>query len=132
MILNRARLALLAVLLASFMTPVRPQESKPFEPYVGLPGKDVMVGVIDVASEQVETPAEVADTIGRRPPIMAMGTGPLSGLVHMFLLGSTEALEGFLELSGPRIVNPGLHHTRPKSERLPPLPSHMPTHAQYT
>ena len=30
-----------------------------------LPGKDVMVGVIDVASDQVETPEEVADTIGR-------------------------------------------------------------------
>jgi 5-methyltetrahydropteroyltriglutamate--homocysteine methyltransferase len=29
-----------------------------------LDGKDVMVGVIDVASEQVETPEEVADTIG--------------------------------------------------------------------
>ena len=30
-----------------------------------LAGKDVMVGVIDVASDQVETPEEVADTIGR-------------------------------------------------------------------
>jgi 5-methyltetrahydropteroyltriglutamate--homocysteine methyltransferase len=30
-----------------------------------LEGKDVMVGVIDVASETVETPEEVADTIGR-------------------------------------------------------------------
>jgi 5-methyltetrahydropteroyltriglutamate--homocysteine methyltransferase len=30
-----------------------------------LPGKDVMVGVIDVASDTVETPQEVADTIGR-------------------------------------------------------------------
>jgi 5-methyltetrahydropteroyltriglutamate--homocysteine methyltransferase len=30
-----------------------------------LKGKDVMVGVIDVASEQVETPDEVADAIGR-------------------------------------------------------------------
>ena len=30
-----------------------------------LTGKDVMVGVIDVASEVVETPEEVADTIGR-------------------------------------------------------------------
>jgi 5-methyltetrahydropteroyltriglutamate--homocysteine methyltransferase len=29
-----------------------------------LQGKDVMVGVIDVASDQVETPQEVADTIG--------------------------------------------------------------------
>jgi 5-methyltetrahydropteroyltriglutamate--homocysteine methyltransferase len=30
-----------------------------------LPGKDVMVGVIDVASDNIETPEEVADTIGR-------------------------------------------------------------------
>ncbi|MGZ5271339.1 MAG: methionine synthase [Ramlibacter sp.] len=30
-----------------------------------LAGKDVMVGVIDVASEDVETPEQVADTIGR-------------------------------------------------------------------
>jgi 5-methyltetrahydropteroyltriglutamate--homocysteine methyltransferase len=30
-----------------------------------LDGKDVMVGVIDVASDQVETPEEVAETIGR-------------------------------------------------------------------
>ncbi|HEX7892365.1 MAG TPA: methionine synthase [Ramlibacter sp.] len=30
-----------------------------------LKGKDVMVGVIDVASDQVETPEQVADTIGR-------------------------------------------------------------------
>ena len=29
-----------------------------------LAGKDVMVGVIDVASDVVETPEEVADTIG--------------------------------------------------------------------
>jgi 5-methyltetrahydropteroyltriglutamate--homocysteine methyltransferase len=29
-----------------------------------LKGKDVMVGVIDVASDQAETPEEVADTIG--------------------------------------------------------------------
>ena len=30
-----------------------------------LAGKDVLVGVIDVASDRVETPEEVADTIGR-------------------------------------------------------------------
>lgn len=30
-----------------------------------LAGKDVLVGVIDVASDVVETPEEVADTIGR-------------------------------------------------------------------
>ncbi|PIW08596.1 MAG: 5-methyltetrahydropteroyltriglutamate--homocysteine methyltransferase, partial [Comamonadaceae bacterium CG17_big_fil_post_rev_8_21_14_2_50_60_13] len=30
-----------------------------------LEGKDVMVGVIDVASDVVETPEQVADTIGQ-------------------------------------------------------------------
>jgi 5-methyltetrahydropteroyltriglutamate--homocysteine methyltransferase len=30
-----------------------------------LKGKEVLIGVIDVASDKVETPAEVADTIGR-------------------------------------------------------------------
>jgi 5-methyltetrahydropteroyltriglutamate--homocysteine methyltransferase len=30
-----------------------------------LEGKDVMVGVIDVASDEVETPEQVADTIGK-------------------------------------------------------------------
>jgi 5-methyltetrahydropteroyltriglutamate--homocysteine methyltransferase len=29
-----------------------------------LEGKDVMVGVIDVASDEIETPEQVADTIG--------------------------------------------------------------------
>ena len=30
-----------------------------------LAGKDVMVGVIDVASDEVETPEQIADTIGQ-------------------------------------------------------------------
>ncbi len=30
-----------------------------------LPGKDVLVGVVDVASDVVETPEQVADTLGR-------------------------------------------------------------------
>jgi 5-methyltetrahydropteroyltriglutamate--homocysteine methyltransferase len=30
-----------------------------------LEGKDVLVGVIDVASDEVETPEQVAETIGR-------------------------------------------------------------------
>ena len=30
-----------------------------------LEGKDVMVGVIDVASDEIETPEQVADTIGK-------------------------------------------------------------------
>ena len=30
-----------------------------------LEGKEVMVGVIDVASDRIETPEEIAETIGR-------------------------------------------------------------------
>ena len=37
----------------------------PLELMALLDGKDVMVGVIDVASDTIETPEEVADTIGR-------------------------------------------------------------------
>ncbi len=37
----------------------------PLELIALLGGKEVMVGVIDVASETIETPEEVADTIGR-------------------------------------------------------------------
>jgi 5-methyltetrahydropteroyltriglutamate--homocysteine methyltransferase len=37
----------------------------PIELTALLDGKDVMVGVIDVASDEVETPEQVADTIGR-------------------------------------------------------------------
>lgn len=50
---------------------------------------------------------EIADTVTRRPPVLAIGTGPLSGLVHMFLLTNDDALRGFLEMSGHSIVNPG-------------------------
>ncbi len=37
----------------------------PMEMMALLKGKDVMVGVIDVASDEVETPEQVADTIGK-------------------------------------------------------------------
>ncbi len=39
-----------------------------------LDGKDVMVGVIDVASDAIETPEEVADTIGRALAVRARAT----------------------------------------------------------
>ncbi|MEY3588930.1 MAG: hypothetical protein RJA47_1526 [Actinomycetota bacterium] len=58
-------------------------------------------------NRQLPMVIEVADTVSRRPPVMAMGTGPLSGLVHMFMLATTAALDGFLEMSGHSIVNPG-------------------------
>lgn len=37
----------------------------PMEMMKLLEGKDVMVGVIDVASAEIETPEQIADTIGR-------------------------------------------------------------------
>ena len=37
-----------------------------------LQGKDVLVGVMDVASDTVETPEEVADTIGRALQFVGM------------------------------------------------------------
>ena len=40
-----------------------------------LEGKDVMVGVIDVASDEIETPEQVADTIGRALQFVPQASG---------------------------------------------------------
>jgi 5-methyltetrahydropteroyltriglutamate--homocysteine methyltransferase len=54
-----AKSAIRQVSLECFHSHVPPQLMKLLE------GKDVMVGVIDVASDEVETPEQVADTIGK-------------------------------------------------------------------
>lgn len=54
-----ARSSIRQVSLECFHSHVPPQLMKLLE------GKDVMVGVIDVASDEVETPEQVADTIGQ-------------------------------------------------------------------
>ena len=65
-----------------------------------LGGKDVMVGVIDVASDRIETPEEVADTIGRAlkvvprerlRPCTNCGLAPLSREVAMAKLAALGA-----------------------------------------
>jgi 5-methyltetrahydropteroyltriglutamate--homocysteine methyltransferase len=78
-----------------------------------LDGKDVMVGVIDVASAAVETPQEVADTIGRALhfvpkaklyPCTNCGMAPMDrdvalGKLHALAQGAALARERYLDRS---------------------------------
>lgn len=63
-----------------------------------LGGKDVMVGVIDVASDRIETPDEIADTIGRalqfvpRERFIACTNCGLAPMSREVALGKIEAL----------------------------------------
>ena len=50
---------------------------------------------------------EIADPRSGRQAVLAMGAGPLTGLVHTFMLENAAALRGFLDMSGHRIVQPG-------------------------
>lgn len=61
-------------------------------------GKDVLVGVIDVASDIVETPEEVADTIGPSAAVRAeRATVPL----HELPSGADGAGRGLAQARGP-------------------------------
>src|SRR6478672_2024653 len=73
-----------------------------------LAGKDVMVGVIDVASDVVETPEEVADTIGRalqfvpRERLIACTNCGLAPMDREVALRKLEALARGAELARKR------------------------------
>jgi len=73
-------------------------------------GKDVMVGVIDVACEQIETPEEVADTIGRALQFVAARA---PHRLHQLRPGADEPRRrrgqagGAVPRRGPRIGTPG-------------------------
>ena len=73
-----------------------------------LKGKDVMVGVIDVASDQVETPEEVADTIGvalqyvPREHLIACTNCGLAPMNRELALKKLEALARGAELARQR------------------------------
>ncbi len=85
------------------------QSHVPLELMALLDGKDVMVGVIDVASDVVETPEQVADTIGRALkfvpanrllPCTNCGLAPMSrevalGKLRALGLGAALARERF-------------------------------------
>lgn len=50
---------------------------------------------------------EVADTERNSSPLMAIGPGPLVGLVHMVLLRTPEAVRGYAEVLGDSLIGPG-------------------------
>ena len=60
-------------------------------------------------AQQRRLPAvvEIADPHAPGRTVLAAGAGPLTGLVHTFLIGNDAALRGFLDLSGQRLVQPG-------------------------
>jgi 5-methyltetrahydropteroyltriglutamate--homocysteine methyltransferase len=73
-----------------------------------LEGKDVMVGVIDVASDEVETPEQVADTIGgalqfvARERVIACTNCGLAPMDREVALKKLEALAKGAELARRR------------------------------
>jgi len=73
-----------------------------------LPGKDLLVGVIDVASERVETPEEVADTIGRalqfvpKERLFACTNCGMAPMSRAIALAKLEALTKGAELARSR------------------------------
>lgn len=60
-------------------------------------------------AQQRRLPAvvEIADPRRNGRPVLAAGAGPLTGLVHTFLIENETALRGFLDLSGHTLVRPG-------------------------
>jgi 5-methyltetrahydropteroyltriglutamate--homocysteine methyltransferase len=77
-----------------------------------LEGKDVMVGVIDVASDEVETPEEVADTIGRalqyvpRKHLIACTNCGLAPMSRVVAEAKLRALAAGAELARRRLAVP--------------------------
>jgi 5-methyltetrahydropteroyltriglutamate--homocysteine methyltransferase len=76
-----------------------------------LAGKDVMVGVIDVASDTIETPEEVADTIGRalqfvpRQHLIACTNCGLAPMSREVAQGKLEALVKGAALASERALS---------------------------
>jgi 5-methyltetrahydropteroyltriglutamate--homocysteine methyltransferase len=76
-----------------------------------LAGKDVMVGVIDVASDTIETPEEVADTIGRalqfvpRQHLIACTNCGLAPMSREVAQGKLEALVKGAALAAERALS---------------------------
>jgi 5-methyltetrahydropteroyltriglutamate--homocysteine methyltransferase len=74
-----------------------------------LKGKDVMVGVIDVASDTIETPEEVADTIGRalqyvpRDRLIACTNCGLAPMSRSVAEGKLRALAAGARLADQRL-----------------------------
>ncbi len=72
---------------------------------------------------------EIIDYERPTPPLVAIGAGPLIGLVHVFQITNATALKGFTELAGYSLVGPGCiivqwaGKTEPDITRLRELPA---------
>lgn len=51
---------------------------------------------------------EIADFTGHAPPLLARGTGPLVGLVHLIQITNEDALRGYLDVTGQSLIGPGM------------------------
>ena len=51
---------------------------------------------------------EIADFTRQAPPLLARGTGPLTGLVHLVQITNGEALRGYQEVTGQSLIGPGM------------------------
>ena len=51
---------------------------------------------------------EIADFTGKAPPLLARGTGPLAGLVHLVHITNEEALRGYQDVTGQTLIGPGM------------------------
>lgn len=51
---------------------------------------------------------EIADFSGHAPPLLARGTGPLVGLVHLVNITNEDALRGYQDVTGQSLIGPGM------------------------
>ena len=51
---------------------------------------------------------EIADFSGHAPPLLARGTGPLTGLVHLVHITNEAALHGYQDVTGQSLIGPGM------------------------
>jgi PII-like signaling protein len=69
-------------------------------------GQEIAAFVL-APSRRLPVIVEVLDFERRTPLLIAMGAGPLVGLVHVVQITTAEALHGFLSLTGYALVGPG-------------------------
>lgn len=69
-------------------------------------GQEIAAFVL-APSRRLPVIVEVLDYERRTPLLIAMGAGPLVGLVHVVQITTAEALHGFLSLTGYTLVGPG-------------------------
>lgn len=67
-----------------------------------------IAALIGAPSRRLPLVVEVIDTERGTPAIFAAGAGPLAGLAHVFVIENADALAGFAEMSGERLVGPGV------------------------